>query len=102
MAAVNEVARATPVPVALALKDVEVIICVTPWKEAGMPDDVRGMYVGDFSSGIDDEIVEDPPVGTIYLVASNLTDKDEARNVLLHEIGHALGLDETEVAGLGL
>lgn len=99
---VSEVAAATPVPVRMAIANVDVIVLAKPWKEIGMLDDSRGMYEGTFSSGADDELVQEPPLGTIYLVASNLTDKDDARAVLLHEMAHALGLDETEVAGLGL
>lgn len=97
---VGEISRATPEPVRNALAGVEMVVCRKPF--GGMPADVRGMYQGDFTNDTDDELVCDPPVGCIFLVADNLVDKDDARAVLLHEIGHALGLDEHEVAGLGL
>lgn len=99
---VAEVASMTPLPIASALSDVEVVVCRYPWKAHGMTDDARGMYEGTFPSETDDELVIDPPVGVIFLVAENLQDKADARAVLLHEMAHALGLDETEVAGLGL
>jgi predicted Zn-dependent protease with MMP-like domain len=102
MEVVGEVAQATPVPIRLALHDVDVIVCRAPWKEIGMTDDSRGMYEGTFPSESDDELEIERPEGTIYLVADNLVDKADARTVLLHEMAHALGLDETEVAGLGL
>jgi predicted Zn-dependent protease with MMP-like domain len=43
-----------------------------------------------------------PPEGRIYLNASTISDQDEALITLHHEIGHALGLSEEEVADLGL
>jgi len=98
----REVAAATPEPVAAALSDVEVVVCKSPWKKIGMTDDARGMYFGTFETSSDDELEIEKPEGVIYLVADNLTDKDDARAVLLHEMAHALGLDEHEVAGLGL
>jgi predicted Zn-dependent protease with MMP-like domain len=102
MEVVEEIAKATPLPIARALENVEVIVCRFPRKEAGMTDDARGMYEGTFPSESDDELEQEPPEGRILLVASNLRDKQDARDVLLHEMAHALGLDETEVAGLGL
>jgi predicted Zn-dependent protease with MMP-like domain len=99
---VMEVAASTPPPVARALALVEVVVLSAPWKEGGMADDVRGMYEGTFPSESDDELGGEPPEGRIFLVASNLADSGEARDVLLHEMAHALGLDETEVSGLGL
>lgn len=99
---ISEVAMATPLPIAEALADVEVVVCRYPWKAHGMTDDARGMYEGTFPSEADDELVIEAPVGVIFLVAENLQDKADARTVLLHEMAHALGLDEPEVAGLGL
>lgn len=99
---VQEIAKATPQPIRWAMEKIEVTILLSPWKDIGMTDDARGMYEGTFPSGSDDEIEQERPEGTIYLVAANLTDKADARTVLLHEMAHALGLDETEVAGLGL
>jgi hypothetical protein len=98
----DEVARATPDPIARALVEVEVVVLKSPWKKIGMTDDARGMYEGTFDGSTDDEIEQEKPEGTIYLVADNLADKADARTVLLHEMAHALGLDEHEVAGLGL
>lgn len=98
---VAEIGANTPEPIRAALASVDVVICLKPF--GSMPSDIRGMYDGDFSSSTDDEGENhEPPVGTIYLVAANLADKADARTVFLHEIGHALGLDEHEVAGLGL
>ncbi len=99
---VLEVADGTPEPIAEALLLVQVLVVSKAWKPSNIPDDARGMYEGTFPSGMDDELVMEPPEGRIFLVADNLQDKDDARTVLLHEMAHALGLDETEVAGLGL
>lgn len=43
-----------------------------------------------------------PAEGTIVLVAPNLSSPDDVWICLAHETGHALGLDEWEVAELGL
>ena len=45
---------------------------------------------------------EDPPVGKIFMVASRYASADEVRFDLLHEIGHAVGFDETDLALMGL
>lgn len=48
-----------------------------------------------------DEIVA-LPEGSIILVAENFRDQEEVQLVVLHEVGHALGYDEDEIARLGL
>ena len=87
-----------------------------PWKElaqAGdveeIPADLLGLFVGptlqELAEGRSAEL---PP--TIYLFQRNLEravhDRDELREqiriTLFHEIGHLLGLDEDEVAAMGL
>lgn len=74
-----------------------------------IPDDTKGMFLGEpmESEEDKDEEGEDTetvslPEGFIILVAANLADEKEAAIVLLHEVGHALGLDEAGVAQLGL
>lgn len=102
MEVVEEVA-AESAALAAALHDVQVTVCPdTAWSHGLIADDARGVYVGEFPVQTDDETEMAPPVGTIYLIAGNIADKAEARQTLWHEIGHALGLDETEVAELGL
>jgi predicted Zn-dependent protease with MMP-like domain len=67
------------------------------------PHDVQGVYIGTVLEGVDeDEDKVTGPVGTVYLFAANLTDDDDVHLALWHELGHALGLDEDEVEGLGL
>jgi len=63
-----------------------------------------GMYLGTTIEGFDqdDSADADKPVGSVYLNAGQLPDEASVITVLLHEIGHALGLDEEEVADLGL
>ena len=58
------------------------------------PDDVED---GELATG---EMLD--PEGFIVLCANNLANEEEASLVFLHEIGHALGMDEAEVAKLGL
>ena len=68
-------------------------------------EDAKGMFFGhpaEIPEGVPDD-EEDPaeevimPAGVIILVASNIEDGDIADKVLLHEIGHALGLTEDEI-----
>lgn len=76
------------------------------------PPGVRGVFLGRQAATvdgaeIDEALIDDaaalvPPRGFVFLVAENLADADDVRATLLHEIGHALGLDESQVAELGL
>lgn len=106
------------------LEDVEILICRDPAHateeiehayepaegEAAhepIPADCKGVFMGEpMEIEASDETEEDEtiyyPDGHIFLVASNIKDQDEAALVLMHEIGHALGLDEDEVKALGL
>lgn len=82
---------------------------VDPSEPAATPPDILGLFVGptihDLAEGASAEL---PP--SIYLFQRNLermcTDsaklQEEIRITLFHEIGHLLGLDEDEVAGMGL
>jgi len=71
------------------------------------PPDALGLFVGATIHDVDGE-AELP--ATIYLFRRNLERSvpdaaalaEEVRITLLHEIGHALGLDEDEVAAMGL
>lgn len=75
-----------------------------------LPDDTRGVFVGfPLTKESDEEGGEESateefsePDGFILLVASNIGDAETAKVVLLHEISHALGMDEPTVDGLGL
>lgn len=76
-----------------------------------LPEDCKGVF-----HGVQAEIEEKPAsdgeeegseevtlaVGHIMLIASNLEPGDKFEGTLLHEIGHALGMSEEEVADLGL
>jgi predicted Zn-dependent protease with MMP-like domain len=68
-----------------------------------VPQDFRALFMGEplaASEGDDEEA--DPVVGVIVFNAAMLRDSEDVVFTLLHEIGHALGLDEDEVAALGL
>ena len=78
-----------------------------------LPDDLKGAFVGapletsrDAEDGKDvsaDEQDGDlPPEGIILMVAANIANEDEAASILMHEVGHALGLDEDAVDAIGL
>ena len=70
-----------------------------PWLLAlGVEPDWFGAYI---EEGIHDD-EEDPPAGAIFLFLDRLSNPETLRRVLLHEIAHACGLDEDEVAGVGL
>lgn len=107
---------------ALESVTVQVVERVPP----GHPPDVKGIFIGRPQAG-DPEDDDDcdagewydydpetgqlelaehggvvPAEGTIVLVASNLANDNDVQLCLAHETGHALGLDEWEVAELGL
>lgn len=116
-----------PAQVQGALEDVEVIIADSPaiarvalnealkeknfdtdeFDKEPIPDDCKGLFVGvptevEESDESEEEEVVFYPEGFIVLCLSNLESVDEASVVLMHEIGHALGMDEDEVKNLGL
>lgn len=78
-------------------------------KEAGqravsIPQDFRAVFLGtpvDPGADLDDEDTAGP-TGVIVLNAAMLRDEDDVLDTLLHEIGHALGYDEDEIAALEL
>lgn len=74
-----------------------------------IPVQAKGIWFGDSAEVVeaqenDGELSEtiEYANGAIVLIVPNLLDTDEVDIVLLHEIGHALGLDEDEVEALGL
>jgi len=80
---------------------------VEPEDPAATPPDILGLFVG--ASEIDAPADSDLPP-TIYLFKRNIERAsatveqvpEEVRITLFHEIGHLLGLDEDEVAAMGL
>jgi predicted Zn-dependent protease with MMP-like domain len=72
-----------------------------------IPHNFRAVYIGE---QLDDGAVADDDAdaavdsirGVIVLNASMLRSAEDVFDTLLHEIGHALGFDEDEVAILGL
>lgn len=111
---------------ALERVDVQVVDLPPP----GVPSDAKAIFLGHQQEGSDGELEEDddadagdwydidpedpdelvlvdhvgmrPAEGTIVLVSSNLADAEDLEIALYHEMGHALGMDEQEVAELGL
>jgi predicted Zn-dependent protease with MMP-like domain len=69
-----------------------------------IPRNFRGIYLGvPLDPATDDEAIEvEPPTGAIVLNAAMLTSVQDVMDTLLHEVGHALGYDEDEIAALGL
>jgi predicted Zn-dependent protease with MMP-like domain len=69
-----------------------------------IPQNFRAVYLGTpVDLAADDEAEDtDRPTGVIVLNAALLRDEQDVLDTLLHEIGHALGYDEDEVAALGL
>jgi predicted Zn-dependent protease with MMP-like domain len=75
-------------------------------------DDCKGIFIGfpmqraedatGDAPGEDGPADYDAAAGLIVMVADNLADEDEARTTLMHEVAHALGIDENGVDGLGL
>jgi predicted Zn-dependent protease with MMP-like domain len=116
-------AQGLPREIGKQLEDVEMIVCETPEiatvelnelldTEDGqpvdpVPADCKGIFVGEQLEREDEDEESEHetvslPNGVICIIASNIKDGDEAVLVCLHEIGHALGMDEDEVKALGL
>jgi len=59
-----------------------------------------GAYIvrGEEEMPLGDELTDEKPQRVIYLFAQNIADAAKAREVFLHELAHACGLDEEEVA----
>lgn len=123
--ALNEVATGVmnglPQEVVDGLEDVELIVaddaakvCAILKEELGddfdekeLTGDLKGVFVGSPTEIEEDEDDADAetvfyPEGYIILLSPNIESKEEGVLVLLHEIGHALGMDEDEVRNLGL
>jgi predicted Zn-dependent protease with MMP-like domain len=69
-------------------------------RHLNLPADVEGVYEGIASHPLNPSDPDgdwNPPIGTVWLNGRALTDADTARAVIVHEIGHALGMDEEEV-----
>lgn len=120
---VADFAGGFPREIGKQLEDVEIIVCpdvktaheelseiieVAPGDRIEeVPDDCKGVFIGEpmeveDGDGEDEHETVTLPNGAIALIASNIKDPEEATLVLLHEIGHALGMDEEEVKALGL
>jgi predicted Zn-dependent protease with MMP-like domain len=122
---VNDVAVMLPAAVAAAIQNVTVHVArdrgdvavlraaVRDAKigTAKIPPNFRAVFMGVPLTTRSDEYDPDadpdaePPArvrGAIVLNASMLRDQDDVLYTLLHEIGHALGYSEDEVAALGL
>lgn len=77
--------------------------------EAELLADCKGIFVGCPTeveeTDTDDNSVEEVtyfPEGHLVLLAGNIENKEEGLLVLMHEIGHALGMNEAEVKEMGL
>jgi len=112
-----------PKPIGMQLRGVDVILCETPDKATAelqeivegddggamepIAADCKGVFIGEPLEREDSDDTEEMetialPEGVIAMVASNIQSPEEGVLVLLHEIGHALGMDEEEVKQLGL
>lgn len=113
--------RGLPDPVIDALSDVELVIAEDVQKAASllkeelgddfnpadMPEDCKGLFIGspteiEESDESEEEEIVYYPEGFVVLCANNIETESEGLVVLMHEVGHALGMDEEEVTKLGL
>lgn len=77
-----------------------------------IPEDCRAVFMGlplerqdeaeGAQAGDEGPSEYEPAAGFILLIADNLPDDKAARIALMHEVGHALGMDEQQVDALGL
>lgn len=110
-----------PDPVTQALTDVEVIVTDTvptaiaelseelgdEFDKKDFPADCKGIFVGtpteiEESEDDDGDEIVYYPEGFIVLCADQIESEHEGVVVIMHEIGHALGMSEEEVTALGL
>lgn len=117
-------ARDLPEQVHYMLADVDIFICENPvkateelreqlqdedgtaWSDS-LVEDCKGVFIGEPLERKEGGESEEPegemlPEGIIAICCSNIATPEEAVIVLLHEIGHALAMDEEEVRALGL
>jgi predicted Zn-dependent protease with MMP-like domain len=102
-AALLEACGDIPIHVAANRQDLAVLrraVAESGMQAVSIPQDFRAVFLG--APIGDDEEEEELPDGVIVLNASKLRDVQDVLDTLLHEYGHALGLDEDEVAALGL
>lgn len=91
----------------LAQADLDQLLEPVEGEPLVIPADCKGVFIGEpmeveDSDDTEQEEVELLPDGIIALIASNLATAEEVGLVLMHEMGHALGMDEDEVKALGL
>lgn len=104
-----------PAEVLTTLSKVDVQIYADPSEAANalktaIPNDAKGVFIGqpvefadpDEEQDQDSFTIAAPAEGVIALISGNLQKREEVPIVLLHEIGHALDMDEDEVKALGL
>jgi len=94
-----------PADLRAELKGVRVSVLPAPTPELleeGCEPGEGGAYIvrGEEEMPLSDELVDEKPQRVIYLFANNITDADKVREVMLHELGHAAGMDEEEVAAM--
>lgn len=120
---ITNFAQGFPREIGKQLIDVEIMVFATPelaTEELGeildtddgkpidpIPADCKGAFIGEQMESEDEDEESELetvalPNGVIALIASNISDANEAIVILLHELGHALGMDEEEVKALGL
>ena len=111
---VNYLLAGMPDNILAVLSGVEIKIYATPQEAAdalktAIPQDAKGVFLGEpvVFEDVDEEQDEDDmqivegAKGVVALISGNL-EPDEVPVVVLHELGHALDMDESDVEQLGL
>lgn len=122
VAIAKEFSEQLPDTIAADLEDVEVLVCanreraVTRLNEViqgdvieleEIPFDTKGIFIGspatrEVSEDNDEEEVIELASGFVVIIVDQIADVESCKLVLLHEFGHALGMDEDEISDLGL
>lgn len=111
---VNYLLAGLPDNILAVLSGVQIKIYASPQEAAeelktAIPHDTKGVFLGepvvfedpDEEGDLDDMQISEGAKGVVALISANL-EPDEVPVVTLHELGHALDMDESDVEQLGL
>lgn len=70
--------------------------------DQGLDPKAKGAFVAEEIDPYDEDQVPGEIRGVLYVFSAHQANEEDVRTTVLHEVGHALGLDEYDVEALGL